>query len=82
MYFYIATSSWEPPPSYNSATQGAESTSWPPPPGYYPSTGTTAHSNYVPSYGSTQSTTVIMPEIILVGGCPACRVSMIYKLLE
>ncbi|XP_029044283.1 brain protein I3 [Osmia bicornis bicornis] len=71
-----STSSWEPPPSYNSATRGAESTSWPPPPGYYPSTGITTHSNYVPSYGSTQSTAVIMPEIILVGGCPACRVGV------
>ncbi|XP_012216504.1 membrane protein BRI3 [Linepithema humile] len=32
--------------------------------------------NYVPSYGSTHSTAIIVPEIILVGGCPACRVGV------
>ncbi|XP_076756856.1 membrane protein BRI3 [Xylocopa sonorina] len=68
-------SSWQPPPGYNATQQGA-SNSWTPPPGYYPSTGANYNSNYVPSYGSTQATTVIMPEIILVGGCPACRVGI------
>ncbi|KAK9305620.1 hypothetical protein QLX08_003401 [Tetragonisca angustula] len=63
------------PKSYN-ATQCGGSTAWPPPPGYFPSTSGTNNYNYVPSYGSTQSTTIIMPEIILVGGCPACRVGV------
>ncbi|XP_053982904.1 brain protein I3 [Hylaeus anthracinus] len=68
-------STWQPPPGYSS-TQSGGSAPWPLPPGYYPSTGATNTSNYVPSYGSTQSTTVIVPEIILVGGCPACRVGV------
>ncbi|XP_006607389.1 brain protein I3 [Apis laboriosa] len=67
--------SWQPSPDYNS-TQCQESTSWPPPPGYYPSVSETNSHNYVPSYGSTQSTTIIMPEIIFVGRCPACRVGI------
>ncbi|XP_033198433.1 membrane protein BRI3 isoform X1 [Bombus vancouverensis nearcticus] len=71
----ITNSSWQPHPGYN-ATQCAGSTSWPPPAGYYPSASGTNNHNYVPSYGSTQSTTILMPEIILVGGCPACRVGV------
>ncbi|XP_031830000.1 membrane protein BRI3 isoform X2 [Nomia melanderi] len=41
----------------------------PPPPGYYPSKPAT--NNFVPSYGSTDST-----NIAVVGGCPACRVGI------
>ncbi|CAK9818445.1 Brain protein I3 [Anthophora quadrimaculata] len=69
-----ASTLWESPPGYN--MQSGESTSWPPPPGYYPSTGAPNNSTYVPTYGTMQSTTVVMPEIILVGGCPACRVGV------
>lgn len=48
---------------------------WQPPPGYYPSnTDATYQGSYVPSYGSVHSTAIIVPEIILIGGCPACRV--------
>ncbi|KAK2577307.1 hypothetical protein KPH14_003438 [Odynerus spinipes] len=69
-------SSADKPPSYTSATAPTVNVSWQPPPGYYPSTGMPQPGNHVPSYGSTESTTVIVPEIILVGGCPACRVGV------
>ena len=46
--------------------------SWQPPPGYYPSSAI--------SYQQEPSTTIIVPEIILVGACPACRVSNILDL--
>ncbi|KZC08804.1 PREDICTED: brain protein I3 [Dufourea novaeangliae] len=68
--------SWQPPPGYNS-TQCGSSASWPPPPGYYPNTGASNSCNNIPSYGSTQSTTILVPDIILVGTCPACRVGIL-----
>ncbi|XP_043263682.1 brain protein I3 [Colletes gigas] len=60
------------PPSEYSSTQGRGIL----PPGYYPSAPGTNTSNYVTSYGSTQSTTVTIPETILVGVCPACRMGI------
>lgn len=68
------SNAWQPPPGYQSS-QYTES-SWQPPPGYYPVEMANRQGAYIPSYGSTQSTTVIMPEIILVGACPACRVGV------
>nr|XP_033330365.1 brain protein I3 isoform X3 [Megalopta genalis]XP_033330366.1 brain protein I3 isoform X4 [Megalopta genalis] len=65
-------------PSYQHApSQDGSYTSAPPPPGYYPSASTPNNHNFVLSYGSTQSTTTLLePDIVVVGGCPACRVSM------
>lgn len=65
---------WQPPPGYQSNQHTGAS--WQPPPGYYPTETAYSQGMHIPSYGSTQSTTVIMPEIILVGGCPACRVGV------
>ncbi|XP_033213458.1 brain protein I3 [Belonocnema kinseyi] len=56
----------KPPPYTPSAPQG---TSWQPPPGYYQSSAI--------SYQQEPSTTIIVPEIILVGACPACRVGVL-----
>ncbi|XP_014616816.1 PREDICTED: brain protein I3 [Polistes canadensis] len=69
------------PPPYSPATAPTENFSWQPPPGYYPSTLATPYQgSNVPSYGATQtiqpSTTIVVPEVILVGGCPACRVGV------
>ncbi|KAL6421487.1 hypothetical protein ACFW04_014072 [Cataglyphis niger] len=64
----------EKPPPYSIATAPAVNV---PPPGYYPNnTDTGYQENYVSSYGSVHSTAIIVPEIILVGGCPACRVGV------
>lgn len=55
-------------------------TAWQQPPGYYPNLQDTHPQPNFPqssNYGATHSTTVIVPEIILVGGCPACRVNKI-----
>ncbi|XP_076180885.1 membrane protein BRI3 isoform X1 [Ptiloglossa arizonensis] len=62
------------PPPGDSSTHGVGATSWPPPPGYYFSATNT--SNVGTCYGSTGSTVMDMPEIILVGGCPACKVGV------
>lgn len=54
-----------------------------PPPGYYPNnTDISYQENHVPSYGSVHSTAIIVPEIILVGGCPACRVCIDFLLFK
>jgi len=55
-------------------------TSWQLPPGYYPNNTDPGYQSgyqgsHIPSCGSTDSTTIIVPEIIIVGGCPACRVN-------
>ncbi|GAB1869226.1 Membrane protein BRI3 [Camponotus japonicus] len=67
----------EKPPPYSNVTASAPPTvniSCQPPPGYYPSnTDTGYQGSHIPSYGSTA---IIVPEIILVGGCPACRVGV------
>ncbi|KAG7208278.1 hypothetical protein KM043_014521 [Ampulex compressa] len=65
-----------PPPGYHTTQCGINNVGHPPP-GYYSATGVRNPSNYIPSYGSTQSTTIIVPDIIMVGGCPACRVGII-----
>ncbi|XP_043280794.1 brain protein I3 isoform X2 [Venturia canescens] len=67
------------PPPYSAATAPSQGyPSWQPPPGYYPTSGTPNPSQQIPSYGSTAPlTTVIVPEIILVGACPACRVGVL-----
>ncbi|CAL1672604.1 unnamed protein product [Lasius platythorax] len=73
----------EKPPPYSIATAPAVNLPWQPPPGYYPSnTDTGYQGSYVPSYGSVHSTAIIVPEIILVGGCPACRVYIDFLLFE
>ncbi|XP_020280706.1 brain protein I3 [Pseudomyrmex gracilis] len=60
----------------SASAPNVEYTSWQPPPGYYPNNANNA-GTHIPSYGSTQqSTTVIVPEIIIVGACPACRVGV------
>ncbi|XP_011171530.1 brain protein I3 isoform X3 [Solenopsis invicta] len=66
------------PPPYSVATAPPVNTSWQPPPGYYPNNIDPAdyQGNNIPSYGSTLSTAIIVPEIIIVGGCPACRVGV------
>jgi len=66
----------EKPPPYSAATAPAVNTSWQPPPGYYPNNNPIYQGTHVPSYGSTHSTAIIVPEIIIVGGCPACRVGV------
>ncbi|XP_072763132.1 membrane protein BRI3-like [Anoplolepis gracilipes] len=66
----------EKPPPYSIATAPTVNIPCQPPPGYYPNTDTGHQGNYVPSYGSVHSTAIIVPEIILVGGCPACRVGV------
>ncbi|KOC67912.1 Brain protein I3 [Habropoda laboriosa] len=68
----------QPPPSYYSMQSGG-STSWPPPPGYYPGTGAPSsmqptYGSMQPAYGSVHSTTIVLPNTVLAGGCPACRV--------
>ncbi|XP_066588151.1 membrane protein BRI3 [Prorops nasuta] len=60
------------PPPYSAVSPV---NSWQPPPGYYP-TAPSYPANNPSTYGSTQSTTIIMPEIIVVGACPACRVGV------
>lgn len=73
------------PPPYSIATAPAVNTSWQPPPGYYPNNIDPGYQpgyqpsyqgSHIPSYGSTHSTAIIVPEIIIVGGCPACRVGV------
>lgn len=67
----------EKPPPYSVATTPTANVSWQPPPGYYPNNiNPNYQGSYVPSYGSTHSTAIIVPEIIIVGGCPACRVGV------
>ncbi|XP_011499297.1 PREDICTED: brain protein I3 [Ceratosolen solmsi marchali] len=67
----------KPPPYKPSSTAAQGSASWQPPPGYYPSSET-QFSTYQPnSYGTIHTTRVIVPEIILVGACPACRVGVL-----
>lgn len=73
----------EKPPPYSIATAPAVNVPYQPPPGYYPNnTDTGYQENYIPSYGSVHSTAIIVPEIILVGGCPACRVCIDFLLFE
>lgn len=70
------------PPPYSVATAPPVNTSWQPPPGYYRNTGGAPFANNVPFYGATgttgdtRSTTIIVPDTILVGGCPACTVGV------
>lgn len=67
--------SWQPPPGYYPSNTNIE-------PSVHsnvnPYVGSNAgyQGNYIPSYGATHSTAIIVPEIILVGGCPACRVGV------
>ncbi|XP_071650094.1 membrane protein BRI3 [Temnothorax longispinosus] len=67
----------KPPPPYSVAAAPAANTHWQPPPGYYPNNINPGYQeSHVPSYGATHSTAILVPEIIIVGGCPACRVGV------
>ncbi|KAK7868174.1 hypothetical protein R5R35_003045 [Gryllus longicercus] len=72
-------SEYDKPPPYTPTPAAPAYGNNPLPPGYQPYPGPSAPlpGQYVPAYGATSITVQSTPDIIIVGGCPACRIGML-----